>query len=347
MNVDTMLTRLVTQSGTFKFRSGAFTQITNIGFDPDINGRILIGTMQAGIFSTCNNGKSWEKVSGTELIPEVSSFYFLGKNKTVASSYGRGLWKISLSSCPQRKFPPFNDIYQIDEPLIYYMGVMIPLRQIHNPDVCPRCGIFVIDKGEIGVIDLVKESNEIKGISMNSGQFKAFNLLGETISELPFQATRSSGKFDAGKDENLLALLNKGFKVKGVYLEGRLFKGLILSKSDIQKSQLPIQQEPKTTLHVEVLGRAGIASGNATIRIRGKGFDREQPIFILIDGKQVQTIDRKAEFDTKGLMILTLKFPFTPGGHSIVVEQKTALGKIREAASFIIPLNDEIKEGHR
>jgi photosystem II stability/assembly factor-like uncharacterized protein len=340
-SIDTILTKLVTQSGIFKFRRGPFTQITNISFDPDVAGHILVGTMQAGIFSTCDNGGSWSKISGTEIVPEVSGFYFLGNNKVVVSSYGRGLWKLSLSACPHITIPP---IYlQLAEPLIYYMGALIPISQIHNPDVCPRCGFYLVDQGDIRSIVMSKEKNEVQQIAISAGEVKGFNLYGKQIEALPFQLTRSNNSFEA-KDEKLMAMMKQGYKLKGVYLEGNIFKGLILAKEDIKAEQLPQQLEAKTALNVEVAMGEQAGTGVRSIRIIGKGFDKATPISITLDGKQIEMRENKAIFDNKGMLTLNLMYPFTPGGHTIVIEQKTATGIIKEATTFVIPLNDVDRE---
>jgi photosystem II stability/assembly factor-like uncharacterized protein len=334
---DNNLTNLVTQSGSFKFRWGPFTQISNIAFDPDVSGRILVGTVQAGIFSSCDYGASWAKVAGTEIVPNVSSFYFLGNNQIVVSSYGRGLWKLSLAACPTLTIPNPNK-YLYAEPLIFWKGAWIPISQIHNPDVCPVCGYFLVDHGDITEVNLSKDKNEILGISTNGGNIKGYTYELKSIPAIPFQISTLQKNFSAGDDQSLAGMLNKGYKIKGVFLEGKMFKGLIIAKEDVRTDQLPKNQEMKNYLNSYVVKDN---TGNITsVRLTGKGFDKSAELAISVDGKKVDFKSTKSSFNEKGNLDITLNYLFTPGGHTILVEQKTPTGTIKEATTVIIPLND-------
>ena len=109
---DNPLTSLVTNFGQFDFTTPCwvpycFTQATNIGFDPSNGYRILVGTHQAGIFSSVNGGATWSVLPGSNLMPHVSSFFFDEvQNGVIASSYGRGLWKLDVPEFDVPKFDP-------------------------------------------------------------------------------------------------------------------------------------------------------------------------------------------------------------------------------------------------
>ena len=102
---DDPLTNLVTNFGQFDFAiirwkaQACFTHATNIAFDPSNWNRILVGTHQAGIFVIkwrCHVGYV---PLGSNLVPHVSSFFFDEvQNDVIASSYGRGLWKLDPSA---------------------------------------------------------------------------------------------------------------------------------------------------------------------------------------------------------------------------------------------------------
>lgn len=333
---DDNLTNLVTNSGAFKFRWGPFTQISNIAFDPDVATRILVGTVQSGICYTCNSGATWTKIAGSEAIPNVSSFYFLGDNKIVASSYGRGLWKLSLPACPKLKIPKFD--FQWAEPLIYWKGAYVPIRQIKDPDVCPVCGFFIISRGDITEVN-ISDANEVTSVSTNGGQIRGFTYEGKDVS-MPFRITENAKSFDAGKDENLQALLNTGYKVKGVYMENKMFKGYIMAKEDIQKDQLPKKEVPGVYLSA-ILDKDSASGKVNGIRLLTRGFDRDARITIAVDGKPADTVLVRTGTDNAGNTVYLLRHLLTPGGHTITVEQKGANGTIREVTTIIVPLNDE------
>lgn len=332
---DNNLTNLVTQSGMFRFRSGPFTQISNIAFDPDVPGRILVGTVQAGIFSTCDNGGSWNKISGSEAIPNVSSFYFLGNNHVVASSYGRGLWKLSLPDCPTLTAPGRN--FQYAEPLIFWKGGYVPISQIHDPEVCPVCGYFIVDHGDISEYN-VSNTNEIQRISLTGGNIRGFTFDAKSL-QLPFPVSRSTNKFNVRNDKTLEQLMSKGYKIKGVYLEGKLLKGLLLAKEDIQPSQLPQRKELKTFLKADAIKDS--KTGDVTsIRLIAKGFDRNAEVTLYIDGKKSNLMNTKLSYSKGENTVFTLSNLLTPGGHTISLVQKGPAGVVRETTTIIIPLND-------
>lgn len=105
-NLDSLLTNLVTGVGQFPFDlpttlPGIRTQAHTIAFDPSNGNRILIGTEQAGVIASLDGGTTWSVLPGSQMIPAVTSFFFDEvQNDVIASSYGRGLWKLDLSQRP-------------------------------------------------------------------------------------------------------------------------------------------------------------------------------------------------------------------------------------------------------
>lgn len=100
--VDSALTNLVTGGGQFMFSGGSFGTVHAIAFDPNNGNHILVGTEQGGILASLNGGQTWVKLPGSEQIPAITSFFFDEVQNTIlVSSYGRGLWKLSLAHTPQ------------------------------------------------------------------------------------------------------------------------------------------------------------------------------------------------------------------------------------------------------
>lgn len=331
---DLNLTNLVTQGGVFKFRSGAFTQISNIAFDPDVPGRILVGTVQAGIFQSCDNGRNWAKIEESQLVPYVSSFYFTGNNQAVVSSYGRGLWLVDLKTCPAVTFPKPD--LQLSEPLIYWKGGLVPIRDIDNPDVCPVCRFILADKGDIVQVLINRENQVVERVGISGGSLRGYDMQIKPVQEFSFQMETMSGEFDTGKDEQLAGLLKSGYRVKGIFMEGKQFKGYILSREDITVDQLPSGKRNKNTLRADLVMDK---TGNAMVgfKLRGSGFVKAR-VTVFVDGQEVKDKEGKPSFDDQGNMDYTLNIPLTPGGHTILVEQDSQNGKIREVTTLMVPL---------
>jgi hypothetical protein len=98
--LSTQFEAIITNRGMYKFQDGpppySPMQITTIAFDPRQRGRILVGTVQAGVAFSCNFGQTWMRLEDSENIPNVSSFHFTPEGWVLASSYGRGLWRLEF-----------------------------------------------------------------------------------------------------------------------------------------------------------------------------------------------------------------------------------------------------------
>jgi hypothetical protein len=100
--VDSTLTALVTGLGQFRFNEPNFgIQAHLIAFDPANGNRILVGTEAAGIIASLDGGATWTPLFQSEQVGAITSFVFDEvQNDVLLSSYGRGIWKISLVPRP-------------------------------------------------------------------------------------------------------------------------------------------------------------------------------------------------------------------------------------------------------
>jgi hypothetical protein len=106
--VDAALTNLVTGNDQFLFSQPHFPyyyglQVHVIEFDPFDDNRILVGTEAAGIIFSLDGGQTWDTVPGSGQVSNITSFFFrdvlasvLIPQPLLVSSYGRGLWEVSL-----------------------------------------------------------------------------------------------------------------------------------------------------------------------------------------------------------------------------------------------------------
>lgn len=98
-SVDQVLTNLVTKNGQLRFVEPNFgLQAHAIAFDPTNGNRILVGTEAAGIIASLDGGVTWGRLFQSERVPTITSFFFDEVLNTIlVSSYGRGLWKVSIA----------------------------------------------------------------------------------------------------------------------------------------------------------------------------------------------------------------------------------------------------------
>jgi hypothetical protein len=90
------LTAAVTDSGSFMFAKDIVSFATVIAWDPTNSCHILVGTLQNGVIRSSDGGMTWKRVAGSEVVTYVSSFFFPPTGEIWMSSYGRGLWTLSV-----------------------------------------------------------------------------------------------------------------------------------------------------------------------------------------------------------------------------------------------------------
>jgi photosystem II stability/assembly factor-like uncharacterized protein len=342
---DFALSNLATRGGTFKFSFGPFSQISSFGFDPDCAGHILVGTQQAGIMETFNRGATWSVLPGSDFIPLVSCFYFQGSSQVLISSYGRGLWK-HVYSCPRRFFPG-TSVAVLAEPTIYWKGAKVPLSQIHDPDVCPVCGYFITEGGDILDYTLDAQTGEVREVALSGGSIRGLTYQRQPVAA-PFQVRHAERLGKLGGDRGLRAQLKAGARIKGLYLDGAILKGVILAEREVQEQALPrkVALGPYVRVEVRQEENPNGAGQLLVVLLRGSGFDPNRPLSVSIDGKRVK-LQVPQGFDTNRNFTLPLPPVVGPGGHTVLVEQQGPQGTLRDAATFIIPLLDTGEESAR
>jgi hypothetical protein len=74
------------------------SQVTCIRFDPLNHNHILIGTAEAGILYSKNHGYTWARIADSKRIPNITGFSFVQNNTVYVSTWGAGIWVISLDN---------------------------------------------------------------------------------------------------------------------------------------------------------------------------------------------------------------------------------------------------------
>ncbi len=337
---DNNLTDLVTNSGEFKFSWDGFSQISSFGFDPECWGHIMVGTQQAGIFQTFNNGISWEKVAGSEKIPYVGSFFFSKKGEVVISSYGRGLWRFRYD-CPDQivdRIPPRELFYE--DPVLWSDGHWTPINNLVVTADCTSCGFYILEDGQITDVITEPSSGQVKEIFVDQGNFKGFDHKGESIPLSVAVSTGNGGNGILSDDEALQKILEGDKMVKGIYLEGDLYKGVILHDSNLDQGQLPLIAPEVPRVRFNQNSDLGIPINELkNLKIVGYGLDQKFPVEILLDGKDLGQ-DIKSAFDDKGVFALEVPPIFGIGNHQITIRQKTDKGVFEELLNLRITVAD-------
>jgi len=347
-NPDIALTSLVTESGNLMFRSGPFTQVTSFGFDGACPGHIMVGTQQAGIIQTYDNGATWAKVDGSEILPHVSSFFFHKKGQAVVSTYGRGLWTVDYD-CKTITIPhrPLEDA----EPLIYWKGGYIPISQIHNPDACPVCTWVLLDPGIIVDYVVQPETNQLQEVRISEGSLKEFSWEGKEV-PVSFRVSTGQQLGAFGGEKELADRLRTGrLQARGLLIEKNILKGVILASHPMTVQQIPQKKEgrvPRIEVKTSSAASPGIPVGTAPqITIHGHNFDSRSPVEVLLDGHPAKLEQKALHVEKTGEFTVSLHAPLNVGGHTILVRQKTDHGVIQDAYTFNVTVQDSPKDSRK
>lgn len=329
---DPVLTGLLTGAGAFRFRWGQVVQVSAFGFDPECPGHILVGSTQAGVFRTFDGGATWARISGTERIPRVSSFYFSDDGTAILSSYGRGLWRLNYA-CPGIGVP--GGFQRLPDPVIYIDRTIIPLRSIGDPEACASC-VYLLAKGGELLEYALKPEGDVAYAVISGGRLAAYSSNGKEIA-VPIEVRIGKDR-KLPADSRLAALLAAGNRVQGLHLEGRQFKGLLVGDGEATQDDLPVAKTlpPYIVLNLPSTHGVGVRSLKS-IEITGHGFDPRYPVKLTLDGAP---ITGKPIFDDKGTFRLTIRPALGVGGHTIRVEQTTDRGTSRDVHTFNVTVED-------
>lgn len=174
---DNNLTNLVLQGGRLNmYHDPWHMQVWHIEFDPYKPSRILVGTRDAGIIYSEDDGRNWQVVPGSEKMQCVSGFFFRPNNRVVASSYGHGLWEInfdrfifgrpSLALICER----FPELCFFRMPFDYKKIITDPHKYLNEFE--NRYSFITVFNGKINGI--VLQNNIVKEISVTPGSIVKF-----------------------------------------------------------------------------------------------------------------------------------------------------------------------------
>ncbi len=106
---DQRLTAQALQGGRLKMYDfdDYHMQVTDIAFDPYKEGRVLVGTRDAGVICTMDAGKTWRTITNSERIKYVTGFHFYPNGAVHIGSWGSGLWYLDRTAGCSKTDPPY------------------------------------------------------------------------------------------------------------------------------------------------------------------------------------------------------------------------------------------------
>src|SRR6185436_15820179 len=116
--VDQRLTQQVLAGGRLKMYDvdDYHMQVTKIAFDPYHDGRILVGTRDAGVICTADDGKTWRTIKDSGRISYVTGFHFYPNGAVHIGSWGHGLWFLQKTTvCSKTETPYWERVSPVGE----------------------------------------------------------------------------------------------------------------------------------------------------------------------------------------------------------------------------------------
>ncbi|MDP3150033.1 MAG: hypothetical protein Q8N83_13000 [Ignavibacteria bacterium] len=232
---DDNLTREVTRNNKLLLYGNHpyLMQVTEIAFDPYNPSRILVGTRDAGIIMSEDGGNSWSTIPYSENITYITGFFFKRDNTVIVSSYGRGLWKLTLPS--NELTIPYN---------LYCLGSCIhrsPFddRILPDPADWNSRNIILFYNGRVNGIAL--SDGKIKMLTVTPGTYyKSF--LGNAAEDIqPYFKESKTGVGFSDLKGCVIAEENKEI-IKGIIFEGEKIAGIISGYEEFNEE---LKQFPK------------------------------------------------------------------------------------------------------
>jgi hypothetical protein len=331
-HVNHELTDLVTERGTYDFRESYFPIVHSIAFDPNDSCQVYVGTAQTGIFRSTDGGHHWKVIKDTKQIGNLSSFHFPPSGPILVSTYGRGLWQLTLNrrlrSCPAfRQEAAPEAVPTIVDPAT---GARVPFTDFGKPEVCPACQFIVVANGAI--TDISFDGLQVKQIGISGG---SVSQLDGSKHEVPLQIpniyTSTTGRF--GGKSTLLALQKEKVPIRGIIVEGMTLKGVITSEAQLpfKPSRVPYAR----AFSEDMSGGIAKTVPGGRVTIEGQGFAPDlggkNPLHVFVDG---QLAAQNVKVDAEGRFSVQFEIKKMPGDYNVVVEQREG-NRLSQHRTFI------------
>jgi hypothetical protein len=334
---DYQLTSLVTDNGRFKFSAlpgGAL--ISEIAWDPYNSCHVLVGTHQGGIYRTANQGLTWERVAGSENIPSVTSFYFPPTGAVVASSYGRGLWKLNVqrnARCQPRPSPFRTEhLSVLIDP---NTGAPMPASaDAVFPQNCPDCTIIVANEGAFAAIEA--RGKKISRFALKRGYASEHDRSGREI-RLSVPQVRSIA-------ESLSTTTFRRFEREGREIRGLVIRDGALVALLSTDHNLPFNANDRPRISLakvnDSLSAGPSRPTEKQVAVHAAGFVPRQPVDIEIHGGDRMYAAAQSMADSRGFIASKIEATLPPGHYIALATQRDSNRRLSAAAAFEVSIEE-------
>ncbi|HEY0972141.1 MAG TPA: hypothetical protein VGE02_14330 [Gemmatimonadales bacterium] len=272
----------VSDSGRFLPSMNWVPFVTTIAWDPTNSCHILVGTMQNGVVRSTDGGRTWRQVRGSRRAPYVTSFFFPPTGRIWMSTYGRGLWQLSVDRSPppagRCDFPqPPGPVVQPRPPVVIARAGGAPrtFTGLRDSIVCPSCTVLLVHDGWITEVE---GDEEVRAVATSGGRVEQRRRDGR---EAP--ATVANGLRDEESEE--LRRRAGGTAAVARHVRGLVLDGTRLVAFLVSDAPLPIAPLREAAVFVRALPED-------SLEVLGFQFlegARERGVTVLVEGDTVAT----------------------------------------------------------
>ena len=216
------------------------------------------------------------------------------------------------------------------------------MSSIKDPALTPDLGYFLVIGGDIIDYIINQETLVVEEVLISSGEIRAYSWDGKIIM-VPFEVRIADDQGSFGGDKQVIAMVSKELKVKGLLLEKDKFKGPIFFNKDINVKQLPKQAPPAP--YISILNEsAGIATVEDIeyINVAVRNFNPGLKLEVYLNGELIQ-LKPEPELDKSGSTKLKIPQMLDIGGHTLLVKQQDGNIILQDVATFVKRVRDDKK----
>lgn len=289
-----------------------FSLVTAVSFSPQDPSVVLAGTSEGGIYVSNDHGTNWQRIAGTERLPNVTSFAWENANRVYVSTFGRGLWRLEnrtvegpasfndlcggtceVVATDGSSRPPFDQSVMVFEGLV--LGVRREDKQVREVFVTPGSSIvFTGDTKDTQDSIVITESD-----GGNKGEYESLPRGPAEWMAKGIVLTSDGAWAGAVFGESIATLVPAPGK--------NMYSG---------PTQSPTRGKPYVTVTSAEFNDVPTVAPNGTFELSGTDFVAGVTCEILIDG---QLIKASATADGAGSFAINVVAPSEPGYHRVDV----------------------------
>jgi photosystem II stability/assembly factor-like uncharacterized protein len=334
------LTDLVTRGGALRFADAFVPVVSSISFHPENAYFVLAGGLEGGIYFSNDRGATWRHVPGSEPVTSIISFYWQSDNTVIVSTYGRGLWKLTID---------IRSRLQLFEPLCEQPCLLVDPRTLVIREFDGQADFdraMLIFNGR--AMDAAVVQGQLKDLVVTPGS--SVVLFSELPADtLPFREDSQLGSF-AGL-EAAAKLIAQGYVVRGVTFQDGMVKDVLASTREAALAgpgaQVEFKDTGSPTSGVEkrpyialsgdlVVGGVSVLRAGQVLNVEGERFEAADAatVQVHIDG---QPVGKAVRVRKDGTFRARLRFglALAKGPHRLeVVQQGEGQTLLTDASTF-------------